>query len=242
MRIRAIVFALMLAGVTHAQDAPPERGAPGGESDLAKELVERIRKSLGEVNEALLDAADADAEMVKGEFDRALISHRKAIRDIEELINQIKYQQSTSSSSSGGGQQQQQQQSPSQSESEARESDGQNAPQPNQSSGSQQQDQQAQGSESGQQDQQTQDGSSSNEEQRDGLSDADGSQQDANGPPPEDPTAPFSRTDTDGRWGLLPPKLQERLMNLHVNDVPSRYRRHLDAYIRALNAQADGDR
>jgi hypothetical protein len=34
---------------------------------------------------------------------------------------------------------------------------------------------------------------------------------------------------------VLPPKLQERLMNLHVDDVPERYRTWLEAYVRELN-------
>ena len=39
---------------------------------------------------------------------------------------------------------------------------------------------------------------------------------------------------TDGRWGVLPPKLQERLMNLHVDDIPDRYRLWLEAYVHEL--------
>lgn len=232
-------LALLLGAGATAQDVPPDeapqpRPSVAEGSDVAKQLVERIRKSLEEVNEALLDAADTDE--IADEFDRALVNHRKAIRDIEELIDQIKYQQSSSGSGGGGDNQQQQMTSPQ--SGGARESDGQNAPDPSSAPEGGRQDEA-----SGQQDQpQDQQGQQPRDGQTpaDGMSDADGRQMDADSPPPEDPTAPFSRTDTDGRWGLLPPKLQERLMNLHVDDVPSRYRLHLDAYIRALNAQDDG--
>lgn len=243
MNLPAYLFAaaLALSPAVGAQDvppAPPEGDPParpglGGDDDLAKQLVERIRKSLGEVNDALLDAADADA--VSDEIDRALVNHRKAIRDIEELIEQVKYQQS-GGGGGGGGQQQQQQQTSS--SSQARESDGRNAPDPKQGGGSPEQ-QSGEQSGQGEEDQASQQ-PRGGETPADGTSEADGRQVGADAPPPEDPTAPYSRTDTDGRWGLLPPKLQERLMNLHVDDVPSRYRQHLDAYIRALNAQDDG--
>jgi hypothetical protein len=47
-------------------------------------------------------------------------------------------------------------------------------------------------------------------------------------------TGDFLRRDTDARWGVLPPKLQERLMNLHVDAIPERYRTWLAAYVREL--------
>ncbi len=52
--------------------------------------------------------------------------------------------------------------------------------------------------------------------------------------PPPAATGDFLRRDTDARWGVLPPKLQERLMNLHVDAIPERYRTWLAAYVREL--------
>ncbi|HEX5010956.1 MAG TPA: hypothetical protein VFY71_11195 [Planctomycetota bacterium] len=34
---------------------------------------------------------------------------------------------------------------------------------------------------------------------------------------------------------MLPPKLQERLMNLHLQAIPERYRDWLAAYVRQMN-------
>jgi len=59
-------------------------------------------------------------------------------------------------------------------------------------------------------------------------------------PPPPDPIGSFTREDSDQRWGLLPPKLQERLLNLHVDDVPAQYRVWLEAYIRRLHSLESG--
>ena len=53
--------------------------------------------------------------------------------------------------------------------------------------------------------------------------------------PPPSATTDFLRRDTDARWGVLPPKLQERLMNLHVDAIPDKYRDWLSAYVRELN-------
>jgi hypothetical protein len=58
--------------------------------------------------------------------------------------------------------------------------------------------------------------------------------------PPADATGDFLRHDLDARWGVLPPKLQERLMNLHVDDVPQRHRLWLEACVRELNRRDQG--
>jgi hypothetical protein len=60
-----------------------------------------------------------------------------------------------------------------------------------------------------------------------------GAQSAAQQPPPA-ATGDFLRRDTDARWGVLPPKLQERLLNLHVDAIPERYRTWLAAYVREL--------
>lgn len=60
-----------------------------------------------------------------------------------------------------------------------------------------------------------------------------GAQSTAQQPPPA-ATGDYLRRDTDARWGVLPPKLQERLLNLHVDAIPERYRTWLAAYVREL--------
>ncbi len=187
------------------------------DDDLSAEvLVERIKASLIEVDEALEDAAAADA--VTDEVDRAMSAHRRTIRDIDELIKQFKYQ-AGGGGGGGGKPQQQQQQQQQQSNSQQRESDG------SQQDPSQQDDPTAQ--------KQREDGG---EDQPDGhANDQPGEQRSADQPPPPGEQARFERQDTDDRWGLLPPKLQERLLNLHLDDIPERYRTHLEAYIKAMH-------
>jgi hypothetical protein len=67
-----------------------------------------------------------------------------------------------------------------------------------------------------------------------------GEQANAQAQPPPEALADFLQADTDGRWGVLPPKMQERLMNLHLDGVPERYRAWLDAYVRELRLRETG--
>lgn len=212
----------------------------GGEGPSGPQvLIDRIREAMSRIDEALEQAVDAEAP-VEG-LDRAMASHRQVIRDIDELISQIKYQKSSNSSGGGGGQQSQ---SESQSQQQqSRESDGQNSPQPGESESQSQEQQgseQEQGQQEGSEGEQPQQQGGGEEQPSDGMDEQAGQQRDADQPPPPDDTGEFLRADTDGRWGLLPPKLSERLMNLHVDDVPARYRTRLDAYIKAMQRQESG--
>jgi len=38
--------------------------------------------------------------------------------------------------------------------------------------------------------------------------------------------------DISGRWGLLPPKVQEEILNSNVEDFPQKYRKWLEEYYR----------
>jgi len=193
-------------------------GAAAGESPV-EELVARITREMDAVNEALRSAADADA--VSDELDAARNSHLTVIRDIEELIRQVKYQRNPNPQGQGGQPQPDQKGGGGEQQPEPRESDGSSAPEPEQQQPGDRPEQQA-SSESDVQDDRQEEGSR-------------GEQEDANRPPKPDETEPFTAQDTDARWGLLPPKMQERLLNLQVDDVPERYRTWLEAYIRALN-------
>ncbi|MHC4845417.1 MAG: hypothetical protein ACYTCU_04555 [Planctomycetota bacterium] len=197
---------------------PAQVGGGEAEESPVDQLVQRIMREMDAVNEALRNAADADA--VKDELDAARNSHLKVIRDIEELIQQVKYQRNNNPQS-GGGEPQPQPQGGGEQQPEPRESDGANAPEPQEQQPGDKQEQQA-GSESDVQEDMREESSR-------------GQQEEANTPPRPDETEPFTAKDTDARWGLLPPKMQERLLNLQVDDVPERYRTWLEAYIRALN-------
>ncbi len=224
---------LLSAGLCIPDAAAQAPQIPGvGAPDGAELLVKRITDELKQVDAALARASEA--ETVAGDVSAAKASHVSVIRDIEALIKQVKYQKSQNSSGGGGGE------SSSQGEGlsgkpESRPSDGSSAPKP---SGGKSQEQGGQAPKDG-----TKDGAQG--ERKDGKQPLGSAQPDA-GPggneqtgklPPPDAVDRFTRTDTDARWGVLPPKLQERLMNLHVDDVPERYRVWLEAYIRALNAR-----
>lgn len=207
--------------------------AQDGGDELARKLVERIQQDLAEVDR-LLDAA-ATAEAVTPLQD-ARSAHVRAISDLEELIRQVKYRRGSSSSSSGGG--------------GGGSSGGQQQPQRGAdgrdqagSASSPQEQQRPSGDPQGREPQPADErGERLGEEAATQATEA-GRQVDGQQPPPQ-PVGDFLRRDTDARWGVLPPKLQERLMNLHADDVPERYRTWLEAYVRELSRReaADGAR
>ncbi|MEW6742559.1 MAG: hypothetical protein AB1486_07355 [Planctomycetota bacterium] len=53
--------------------------------------------------------------------------------------------------------------------------------------------------------------------------------------PPSAEKGVFERADVSERWGILPPKEKEDLINADVSKLPERYRRWLDAYYRRVN-------
>jgi hypothetical protein len=199
--------------------ALPLQQAQDQRDEAALKLVQRIRQDLAEVDRLLDEAAATDR---LGPVQDARASHVRAISDLEELIRLVKYQRSGNPSSGGGGGGK----SP-QGQAPPRESDDRSQAEPSP------------------QPQQPQDGPQG--EERSGSQpraapeqSQPGAQEQSGQLPPPDPTADFLRRDTDARWGVLPPKLQERLMNLHVDDVPQRYRAWLEAYVRELNRREGG--
>jgi len=226
-----------------AQDPPgpqPGGGADGGDSTggsadsaegdagaaEAEALVRRIQASLAEVDAALDEASEAST--AGDGIDLARRKHLEVIRDIDALIKQIKYQQSNDPKGQGGGKGGKGQSGgePSGGKPAPRPSDGTQAPKP---TGGKDGEKPADGEQGREQGGKKPAGS----EQAGGKP---GGNEQGNTVPPDE-TGKFTRTDTDARWGLLPPKLQERLMNLHVDDVPERYRAWLEAYIKALNSR-----
>jgi hypothetical protein len=220
--------------LTLGQDAPDQPGmAPGGDARAeAQALVERIKETLGQIDDALFEVPDADD--IGRALDEVAAAHEQAVRDLEELIKQAKYRQGQPNSSGGGG-----------GGGGGSDSPPQGNPPPRPSDGSQNQDQQQDGGGSPEEQEQSENQQGDGEEPTDGLPQgSDPGMDRAGGDPPPDPLSDPTRSDTDGRWGLLPPKVQERLMNLHIDDVPARYRDWLGAYVRALSAveQEEGGR
>jgi hypothetical protein len=220
----AFVMACLLVMCVQHKPTPEEAFGPqGGTPPEVQMLVDRVKQQLAAVDEALQLAADAD--QAADDLEAARKAHLSVIRDIEELIKQVKYCESQSQSrsgSAGSGRPQDGSTGEPPPQAAPRESDGEAHSQPQ--AGSQPpQPEPANGTpESGRADQRPP------------------GQEDARKPPPPPETGRYERQDTDARWGLLPPKIQERLMNLHVDDMPERYRVWMDAYIRKLNALEQG--
>jgi hypothetical protein len=203
-----MLLALLLA--LPLQDAP----TPAAGGDAAAKLVERIQQDLGEVDKQLEQAADQQDPVAQ--IKAARDAHVRAISDLEELIKQVKYRKG--GGGGGGG-------------SSGKSSDGQSKgkPQPRGSDSRQQAEQAASPQEAKGQPQPAGAKPVSGRPTDASQAPVDGQQ------PPPQPVGDYLRQDTDARWGVLPPKLQERLMNLHTDDVPERYRAWLEAYVRELN-------
>jgi hypothetical protein len=204
------VIALLLAAVLLCplQDAVPEAGG-----DAAAKLVERIRQDLAEVDRQLEQAADEDDPQAP--IRAARQAHVRAISDLEELIKQVKYRRGGGGGGGGG---------------QSSGSGGQSsAPQPRSSDSREQAEQASSPQEKPGQPRPAGEKPTSGRPTQASQVPGDGQQ------PPPQPVGDYLRPDTDARWGVLPPKLQERLMNLHVDDVPERYRTWLEAYVRELN-------
>lgn len=208
----------------------------GGGQDEMEALVERIRENLTRVDDMLLQSAEAD-DVATG-IGQVVDTHVQVIRDLEELIKQMKYTPSSSSSSSSSGESPE---SPS-SQPPPRENDGSQSPQDGegqqpQSPQEQENQEQQDGSQGGEEQQEQQESQS---EPQGGMADNSAPRSEEGGPPPPDTIGDFTREHSDQRWGLLPPKLQERLLNLHVDDVPEQYRVWLEAYIRRMHTLESG--
>ncbi|GJM21170.1 MAG: hypothetical protein DHS20C15_10850 [Planctomycetota bacterium] len=206
------------------------------DSELSDEaLVERIRETLNRVDDALLETSEArDA---REGLAAVREHHLQVIRDLEKLISNQKYRKG-GSGGSGGSPEGDPSPSPSQGESAPRESDGSSSPKPGEGEASQPESGEESGA-SGSEQEQEQPSSPEGSTPQSGAGDDSAGRNEPGGPPPPDSIEPVTREDVDERWGLLPPKLQERLMNLHVDDVPARYRTWMEAYVRAMHALED---
>ncbi len=71
-----------------------------------------------------------------------------------------------------------------------------------------------------------------NREPRDGAEDGSKEEDRGQAPPPTAPPLFGQPPANYGRWGLLPPRLQEALQNSAGTEVPARYRRWLEEYHR----------
>ena len=221
MMLLAVLLAALAAAPlqVHKPIGVPE---PQG-GDAAAKLVQRIQQDLAEVDKQLEQAAGED--QLGDEIKSAREAHVRAISGLEDLIKQIKYRRSQNPSQSDGGGGGGQGQAQPRGADDRSQAESAQAPQPKEQGGKESKPEQKPGG----------------SKPQDGQPNATpGAQRDGQQPPPPSATEDFLRRDTDARWGVLPPKLQERLMNLHVDDIPERYRTWLEAYVRELNRRDTG--
>jgi hypothetical protein len=212
----------MLAGLLPAQD---RQGTPMGPDNEAAKLVERIQESMKKIDENLMDAS---ASGVKENLEENIRNIEKllnetqnmsssVIQDLDQLIKSIKYKKCGSGS-------------------------GQPPPKPQ---GSQQQDnkpREEQQDDSLKQNQQPENQNRDGQEQdrpEDGRPQDDrGNQQAKDDPPPTDPER-AGHADVSGRWGVLPPKIQNDILNFNIEEFPQKYRKWLEEYYKRVNRQQD---
>ncbi len=235
----AVVAALFAAGAftrpASAQTLDPDQAR-------AKELVLRIRKSMREIDSLLLKGAQPDA------VERELAANQKRIEEllketesksqsviesIDELIKLAKYRKNPQSqppppqgegdgSQSPGGRQPKREKS---------KDPGELSPQPLPDSNPGKQD----GQEQKQGDQKPNDPRRDGDPKSGKPDSTPPDQRDASRPPPKGPTGEFERTDTSGRWGVLPPKEAEDLQRRNADEFPQRYRQWMELYFRRVN-------
>jgi len=214
---RLLVVVFLAAALLMAVAVQSARAQAFDEEQEIARLIQRIQEDLELIDENLLEAEKARG--VKGSSDRRMDTiiedtmrkHEAVIEGIEELIRSIKY----SSSSSGGSStnpppdQQQQNQDQSQQRREGSTDDElkENPNKPDESDGS------------------SKDGDPSNDK---------GRQEQADRPKSDPPSKKEDHSDTSGRWGLLPPKVQEEILNSNVDDFPQKYRKWLEEYYRRV--------
>jgi len=220
-----LAAAFVLSGGLFAQDADQIR---------AKELKERIKKQLAQIDEMLLAADKTSPEAVRelsektqkalDELLKDVQTQQSAVcNDIEELVRLAKKSQSGS---------------------------GQGDPQ----EGEEQGDQQPQGSpqererdadvdelkkqeQAGKEESQPKPEGSEGEEPKDGRPDRQkGKQRPGEKPPAE--LGEFEREDVNGRWGVLPSKMAEQFMSLSPDQFPEQYRKLIEQYYRKANERA----
>jgi hypothetical protein len=214
MKRITITLALLLA-------AAPLAAAQDSDEMKAKQLVAQIKKDLARIDELLLAAdeqpsgAEAKQAMaeVKANLEKLLSSARDAqnqvIDNIEELARLTKYQKSN------------------QSQGEGQDQDSQSKPDP--SNAEREKDRDPQGLKEQGEQKPCPDGKQPDSPEPDRSK---GEQKDEGAKPPDAETEKHERDDTRGRWGNLPPKVQEQIDARSYDRIPAKYRRILDEYYR----------
>jgi hypothetical protein len=218
----AILFAILFAFAATERASSQERTPMEPDNEAAK-LVERIQEGMKKIDENLMEAS---ASGVKEDLEENIRNIEKLLNDtqnmssqviqsLDQLIKSIKYKKCGSGS-------------------------GQSPPQPK---GSQEQENKPRDEQ--QDDSMKQNPQSQNEEGQEQDRPEDGRPEDDRGnrqakddPPPTDPER-AEHTDVSGRWGVLPPKVQNDILNFNIEEFPQKYRKWLEEYYKRVNKQQD---
>lgn len=191
----------------------------------AEELVQRIHEGMKKVDENLMDAkARGVSETIEENIrniEKLLEDTRKqsdqVISDLDELIKSIKYQQCNSG---GSG-------SPPPPDLSNSEKQPENQPR------SEQEDQ-------GLQKHDTPQDKDSEKDEKPGEArpeDSPGAKNQGKTPPSGKDSEKADHVDVSGRWGVLPPKIQNDILNFNIESFPEKYRKWLEEYYKRINRQ-----
>jgi outer membrane biosynthesis protein TonB len=197
------------------------RGQIDPDAEKIRKLVVKIQKEMKEIDQLLLRAdqpAEASKkidETIKNIEDLLRAAEKRqssVVKEIEELVRLAKYQKSqqTSSPQSNSSRKPEQQQEEEQQKRSKEQKPG----------------------ELQKQEQRQQDEPTKPERSEDA---SESQQKPARRPPPAGEKEQFQRQDVSDRWGILPPKEAEDLINALSGRIPERYRRWIEEYYRRVN-------
>ena len=194
------------------------RAQEGSGVDDAQALIERIRQGMHEIDKNLADASAAGvreklAENVR--YMEELINNtrgqsRDVINSLDELIRSIKYKKC---SSGGGGM----------------------PPPPDPSEKEKQKQQPRSETEDKELKKNPANQNEEGEPEDARPEEAKGQKNRAKEPPNEKPPEEVDHPDVSGRWGVLPPKIQNDILNFNIENFPEKYRKWLEEYYKRIN-------
>lgn len=213
-RVAWIAAALLLSPLILSNAALSQEEADAVDP---QELVKRIQEGMREIDQNLADASAAGVrekmnqnirymeELLKDTQNRS----RFVISALDELIKSIKYRKC----GSGGGNQMQ--------------------PPPDSSNKEEQKPRSEQGDQELKENPTNQEKEGKPEDAR--PEEAKGEKNRADNPPPKKPPEEVDHPDVSDRWGVLPPKIQNDILNFNIENFPEKYRKWLEEYYKRIN-------
>jgi hypothetical protein len=213
-------------GTGEGEPAPNAIDAASAQKEAAS-LVQRIQEGMKRIDENLMRAGAEGAAGARVDLkenirnlekllDETKSQSNQVIQDLDALIRSIKYRKSQSSSSQG--------QPPPPPEGEEQEEQKPRVEDQNKDL---------------QQNPQSQDKENQGKDEPESARPEEGrGQQDRSHLPPSPPPEKTEHPDVTGRWGVLPPKLQNEILNFNVDTLPEKYRKWLEEYYKRVNRES----